>query len=275
MKLYILDLGYQICDELLMYHNSTIGTTSNSNPQNRRIKWGAFAVLIEHPKKGWIMYDTGVHPEAMNGHISESLQDFSPYFHTEEQTVVNQLAKLNLKPEDIHTLVLSHAHFDHTGSLNLFTNAELYWAKDDFDDAMEKLYMYPANPEYVAVLRNDIWDLRVKNVNFIPSDEDYELAEGVELIHLPGHAADILGMVVHLEGQAMVFASDAIYSAGNYGDPEHGLDPITSGSMMDVVAGKRSVEKVRKLQKKYGAKVVFGHDYDQLQTLKKIPECYM
>lgn len=274
MRLYVLDLGYQICDELLMYQNVSIGTTSNSNPTNRRIKWGASAILIEHPDKGWIIYDTGVHPDAMNGHLSEALQDFSPYFHTDDQTIVNQLAKIGLKPEDIKTVVLSHSHFDHTGGLHLFTDAELYWAKDDFDAAMEKLYMFPANPEYVAFVRKDIWDLKVKKVNFIAPDDEFELAEGIDLIHLPGHAADILGMVVHLDGQTMIFTSDAVYSAENYGDPDKGIAPVVSGSIQDSVAAARSVEKVRRFQKKYNAKVIFGHDYDQLQTLKKIPEYY-
>lgn len=36
------------------------------------------------------------------------------------------LAELDLQPEDIHTILLTHAHFDHTGTLTRFPNASIY-----------------------------------------------------------------------------------------------------------------------------------------------------
>jgi glyoxylase-like metal-dependent hydrolase (beta-lactamase superfamily II) len=272
MKLYILDLGYQECDGLLMTLNSSIGTSSNRNPQNAWTKWAAFSVLIEHPQKGWIIFDTGVHPDAMNGYLSEFLQDFSPYYHDEDQTMINQLAKIGLKPTDIQTVVLSHAHFDHTGGLNLFTNAEVYWARADFDAAMEALYSVPGNPEYVAYVRADIGSPKVKKINFV--DEDFALAEGIDVIHLPGHSPDILGLLVHLEGGTIILPSDAIYSPANYGDPDNGIPPVLPGSFYDSTSCKKSVEKVRKLQKKYNAKIIFSHDYEYFKTLKPAPDFY-
>jgi len=56
----------------------------------------------------------------------------------------------------------------------------------------------------------------------------------------------------------------------NYGPPVN-----TPGLVYDSLGFINSVEKVRKLQKKYNAKVVFGHDYEQFWSETKLsPDFY-
>jgi glyoxylase-like metal-dependent hydrolase (beta-lactamase superfamily II) len=47
------------------------------------------------------------------------------------------LQKINIKPEDITDLIVTHPHFDHIGGINLFPNAMLWMQKDDFDYFVE------------------------------------------------------------------------------------------------------------------------------------------
>jgi len=42
------------------------------------------------------------------------------------------LKKLNLTPEDITKVILTHCHWDHTGGLGLFKNAKFYGNRKDF-----------------------------------------------------------------------------------------------------------------------------------------------
>lgn len=42
------------------------------------------------------------------------------------------LEKIELSPEDIDVVILTHKHFDHDGNLNLFKNSKLYGPKEDF-----------------------------------------------------------------------------------------------------------------------------------------------
>ncbi len=47
-----------------------------------------------------------------------------------KQELIDNLNELNLKPENIDTLILTHDHWDHIGNNNLFTNARIITNKN-------------------------------------------------------------------------------------------------------------------------------------------------
>jgi len=56
----------------------------------------------------------------------------------------------------------------------------------------------------------------------------------------------------------------------NYGPPAR-----PSGTVYDTLSYYKSNEKLHGLEKAYGAKIIYGHDMDLFQTLKKAPEYYI
>ena len=119
-RFYILDNGYMEMDQNWIVQN--FFTWANANEKEKKAVWlrvPVYCVLIDHPDRGWILYDCGVDPRAMIDAWPAPNQLFFPYTHTEEQLLVNQLAKVGLKPEDITTVVVSHGHVDHVGNLPL------------------------------------------------------------------------------------------------------------------------------------------------------------
>lgn len=265
MKMYILDNGWLECDSNWMVANTTLGTASNPNAPAKWIKIPCYAVLIQHPTQGWILFDTGNNPEAMNGYWPSGLTAVFPYYHTEKQLLVNQLASIGLKPDDVKTVVVSHGHLDHAGGLFLFKKADVYWARADFDYAQELVHAQPgiAGGAYITA---DV-ETPVKSLHYVT--KDFELAPGVEVINLPGHTPDVLGIVVYLEGGSYIFPSDGVYTAMNYGPPTK-----SSGIVYDSLSFYDSIEKVRELEKRYNAKVMFSHEMDQFKTFKLAPEFY-
>jgi hypothetical protein len=62
--------------------------------------------------------------------------------------------------------------------------------------------------------------------------------------------------MVHLRNSGtMIFPMDAVYTEKNYGPPVK-----MSGIVYDSVSFIDSIEKIRRLQGKYGAKVMYSHD---------------
>jgi len=47
-----------------------------------------------------------------------------------QQELLQNLNQLNLKPEDINLILLTHSHYDHDENINLFPNAKIITAKN-------------------------------------------------------------------------------------------------------------------------------------------------
>lgn len=265
MKLYILDTGYLETDRNNVEGCTVIGTKSNPKVQNEWIKLPVMAFLIE-TTDGYILYDTGSNPNAMNGYWPTWLGEVYPLYQTEDQKLENQLAKCGVKPLDIKTVVLSHFHMDHVGNLHLFDHADVYAPKADFNTAMMNVHGTSDLNKHGAYIKADM-EVPVKQYHLI--EEDMELIPGLELINLPGHALGLLGMVVHLKGGTYILPQDCLYTSAIYGPPAK-----ASGLLADSIAFFKSIEKVRALEKKYNATVVFAHDDKFFSTLKTAPAFY-
>ena len=266
MKVYILDTGYLETDKNNVVAGATVGTYSKKHVENEWIRLPVMSVLIDHPK-GKILYDLGSNPEAMNGYWPKNLQEIYPLYQTKEQRLENQLARCNTKPEEIKKVIISHMHLDHAGNLNLFKHADVYVSKADFMYAQTQVRLNPDPVTHGGYVKADL-DVSVKQYHLI--EEDFEIEEGIEIINLPGHTPGLLGIVVHLEDEGtLIFPQDCVYNSEVYGPPVK-----ASGLLYDNISFFKSIEKVRKLQKKYNAKVFFAHDDEFFKTIKTAPKYY-
>ena len=272
MKLYILNCGYLMGDLgwlVSMYNPAVI---NNTNPDRIWQKIPLTCFLIDHPKVGWILYDTGPSLRATEKSYwtkNETRKNISanfPLLSTEDELLPAQLAKLQLKPEDIGTLVVSHLHWDHAGNVDLFPGAKIYVHKADFTNALVSVYQTPERDHEFYTGDNFI----LPEVTWTLIDEDTEIAEGVELITLAGHTPGVLGMVAHLEKFGTVICpSDAIYTPTNLGPPPH-----PPGIIYDTVAFRESAEKVLSLKDKYNANVFYTHHKESYSEYKLVPDYY-
>ncbi|MBZ9626014.1 N-acyl homoserine lactonase family protein [Clostridium sp. FP2] len=266
MKVYVLDIGWLECDKNSMVAMSVTATKSNKSPKCEWIKIPVMAILIDHPD-GKILYDVGCNPKAMEGYWPEWLREAFPFYKTDEQDLQKQLALCDTKPEDIKTVILSHMHVDHAGYLDLFKHADVYVPKADYEHALTLVHLCPDSAKHGVYIKEDL-EVPVKQFHLV--EEDFYIADGIEIISLPGHAPGVLGIVVHLEREGtIIFPQDCIYTSENYGPPAK-----ASGIVFDSIAFFNSIEKVRKLQKKYNAKVMYAHDMEFFKTLKHAPEYY-
>lgn len=73
-----------------------------------------------------------------------------------ERTLVSQLDEIGVRPSDIGTLVLSHAHFDHVGNSRLFPQARWIVQKAEHEAMLGPAYAeYGYVPGLYESLRNN------------------------------------------------------------------------------------------------------------------------
>lgn len=268
-KLYVLPLGYienDIALNLLLHNQSTV------DEPHKPAEWHrvpSIALLIAHPRLGWVLVDTGSHREAMDGHWPESARQHTPLIRSREDMLDARLAQLGLKPDDIDLLVLTHLHLDHAGSLNLFAGTragrQVIVHEHELKQALYDTFTGP--DQFVnGYLRPDFAGL--PGITFDPVDRDTELAEDLELLWLPGHTPGCLGVMTHLPNSGtIIYTSDAVNWEPNFGPPIR-----LSAVFWDSALMKQTIGRLHWLKKRYDAQLIFGHDLKQFQTLCLAPD---
>ena len=264
MKAYIINTGSLMNDINLTYAHAVQAKRSDPNPPAQWLEVPTYAVLIDHPEAGWILYDLGSH-EKSNEIWPESTVDGCYYVPKEGATMTEQLAVLGLKPSDINYVIMSHMHMDHIGNMQLFKDtAEFYVSRAEAANAFLTVCSSPDRTKHGFYNKPDVL-AEVKALHYV--DEDCELFPGIESIILPGHTPGTMGLIVHLDSKTIILTSDALNGRRNY----NGQLP---GVIADSVSFFKSLEKIKKLEKKYDAEIWFAHDMEQFNTFKKVPEFY-
>ncbi|MCA9837330.1 MAG: N-acyl homoserine lactonase family protein [Trueperaceae bacterium] len=197
-----------------------------------------------------ILIDTGL-PEI----IPDEASDFE-----NGQDVTVQLANLGLRPDDIDMVISTHYDIDHAGRHAAFTKAEY---------VVQRLHHLDAatNPRFAALRAQ--WDQPMERIRLI--DGDIKLLPGLELIetsgHVPGHQSVLLQLP---ETGAILLTIDAVPFSSSFTRDEQ-LD----SSNPDAEAIRASTIKLLDLvEREQVGLVIFGHDNEQWETLKKVPEFY-
>jgi N-acyl homoserine lactone hydrolase len=176
------------------------------------------------------------------------------------KNVVEQLAEIDLKPEDINYLVSTHYDGDHSGHHGDFPHAEHIVQRSHFDDAQQ-------NPRYAQTRAQ--WDQPTYNYRFVEGDTTLLL--GVELLDTTGHAMGHQSVLVRLpETGAVILAIDAVPNQASFVPNREATPRDTSAEDIN-----NSTQKLMNLaESEHAGLVIFGHDGVQWDTLKKLPEYY-
>lgn len=195
--------------------------------------------------------------------IDTGLPEILPEGETEFENgkdVINQLADLGLKPEDIDIVISTHYDGDHAGRHAAFTKAQYVVQRAHHLDAA-------TNPRFASI-RSE-WDQPMERIRFV--DGDMELLTGLNLIETSGHVVGHQSVLVHLpKTGAVLLTIDAVpFGAGFTRDAQDdGTNPGAEAIRASTIKLLDLVEKER-----IGL-VIFGHDTEQWETLKRAPEFY-
>jgi glyoxylase-like metal-dependent hydrolase (beta-lactamase superfamily II) len=176
-------------------------------------------------------------------------------------TLPDQLAKLNLKPEQIKFVGISHFHGDHTGQVAAFPGATLLIGKGDWDGLNAKPPATGANP---VPFTN--WISGGGKVEPLPGDKDVFGDGTVVIINTPGHTPGHHSLMVKLQGMGTVLLSgDLAHFHENY---ESNGVPTFNVSRADTLA---SLDRFKRMAAAHKATVILQHDARDINKLPAFP----
>lgn len=210
------------------------------------------AFLVEH-SEGLVLFDTGLSsaaagdPAAVYGaSATSSHMEFS-----REQRLDRQLSDIGFDPADVEHVVISHLHFDHTGGMGLFPDAQFYLGAGEMRYALDPdahlCNLYRAEELTAA-----------QNYRLRETDCDLDLFgdSSITLLLLPGHSPGSLALQVELPSRTVLLSGDVVHTQAAF----------ASGSAFpldqDGVAAVHSIERLRSIQEQSGAQLWVGHDPD-------------
>ncbi|MCW1967583.1 MAG: N-acyl homoserine lactonase family protein [Anaerolineae bacterium] len=176
------------------------------------------------------------------------------------QDVIEQLASIGLKPDDVDIVISTHYDGDHAGRHAVFTKAQYVVQRVHHLDAA-------SNPRYASIRPQ--WDQPMERIRLV--DGDTELLPGLELIETSGHVPGHQSVLVRLpKTGAVLLTADAVPFGGGFT-----RDKQDDGSNPDAEAIYISTIKLLDLvDREHVAMVIFGHDVAQWKALKKAPAFY-
>jgi glyoxylase-like metal-dependent hydrolase (beta-lactamase superfamily II) len=130
---------------------------------------------------------------------------------------VRMLAELGLAPDDITDIIVSHAHFDHMGSIDQFPKARLYLQKQELLSWHEAMALPPQYGFLTAIIDPDnlraAFDASVEHrLTLVDGDRD-DLLPGIHVRLGQGHTMGQQFVIVETSRGRIVLSGDCVYSS--------------------------------------------------------------
>lgn len=225
--------------------------SSNQEACKEREEFPVIMFLIEGNGEK-ILVDTGCgDPETESMKVSFH----GPSARPPEEAPDFVLRSIGVDPSEIQKVIITHLHWDHCYNNHLFPNAQFYVQKSEILNAAAPLPKFHITYETFTTGVVPPWARQ--NTKWIYLEGDYELEEGICLIHIPGHTLGLQGVLVETEKGPHFLASDMVPLYDNI----QGEDFSVSGLCADLSLYYKSIKKVKSLN----AVVIPSHDYLTLE----------
>lgn len=203
--------------------------------------------------------------------IDSGLPEMMPEDETDfvnGQSVIEHLARLGLKPEDIDMVISTHYDLDHAGRHGAFSRAQYVVQRAHHVDAA-------SNPRFAAIRTQ--WDQPIERIRLV--DGDTALLPGLTLVDTDGHVPGHQSVLLHLpETGAILLTADAVPFASDFARSQQDDESASGGTFklleMDESTRASTIKLLDLVEQEQVGLVIFGHDTAQWDTLKKAPDYY-
>jgi len=248
-KIFILDGGEAHVDDGSIYSpglNVGVPMTLSCN-----------AYLVRH-REGWFLWDTGTQDDLVSEPTGRIIAH--GIRGTVRRTLEAQLAELGVAPDQIGTIAISHAHYDHAGNCRLFRKAKWIAQKAEYEA------MFGPNPEEFGYSPELYETMRQNEVELVEGDHDVFGDGAVRLIFTPGHTLGHCSLLIRLpETGSVLLSGDVAHNRENFR-----LRRVPAFNA-DKSASVASMERVDALLRAERATMWINHDTAESKLLPHAP----
>jgi len=198
----------------------------DSHPRHNEQTSEIYSYVIDHPD-GLIVVDTG--PRTGHRFIDE-------LYAPKVVSIIDAINAAGLDDRDVAAVVNTHLHFDHCGQNYLFEKAPIWITAAEHEISTTEFYTVP---EWASI---DPDKLRLSN-------DGETIADGVRLLHTPGHTPGHQSVVVDTEHGLELIIGQACYTCAEYRSASPAItdmhDPSWQQVGLDSLARLRSLDPDR------------------------------
>jgi glyoxylase-like metal-dependent hydrolase (beta-lactamase superfamily II) len=171
---------------------------------------------------------------------------------------------LDLAAEDKPQVLVTHAHYDHIGNLDMFPDSEVIMAQAELDFwlgpfAARKQFKHSIETAELDYLRKAQEQGRISTF-----EEQVEIAPGIKMFRVGGHTPGQSIVTVDTSEGQVLLASDAIHYYEEY---EQDLPFMFVNNVQEMYAG---FDSIRELMDTSASHLVPGHDPSVLERFTPV-----
>ncbi len=230
-----------------------------------------FSFVLARRDDSIVLIDTGFMREGTGEAMSVKFD--VPYWISP----LRMLAEMGVGPEDVTDIVLSHAHFDHMGSIGKFPKARLYIQKREILSWHEVIALPPQFGFLTEIINPDdlrhAFDAAVEHrLNLVDGDVD-DLLPGLHVRLGEGHTMGQQFVIVDTALGSLVVSGDCVYSKRNLcGHNNSGVYvPLTNaiGAAWDQL---KTIDRINKAIKGDLHRLIILHDAERWKGMPVVKE---
>jgi N-acyl homoserine lactone hydrolase len=211
--------------------------------------------LIRHGDR-YLLWDTGLSDQLVGNPLTLPGQTLRL-----RRSLVDQLAEIGVRPEQIEFIGISHWHYDHTGQAARFPQARLLIGQGD----VEALRATPS-PDQDSTDALVHWLNGPGQMQTLRRDHDVFGDGRVVMLTMPGHTAGHYSLLVRLASGPVLLTGDLYHfteQVANRGVPPFNHDRADTLASMD---------RFDRIARNLDARVIIQHEPADIAKLPAFPE---